>query len=381
MSKNPLRVLEALGQSIWLDDMRRGLLDSGELKRLIGEDGVSGVTINPTILEKAITGSHDYDEAIQALALNGKTEAEIYEALAIEDTQRAADELRPIYGETHGRQGLVSLEVAPGLAYDTAGTVAEARRFWSELDRPNVMIKVPATREGLAAIQQLTAEGLNVNVTLLFGLPRYRQVAEAYLQGLEARQAQGKPLDHITSVASFFLSRIDVLVDKNLDTVSQEHPEQSELAAGLHGRVAIASAKLAYEDYTNIFEGSRFQALGRNGARPQNLLWASTGTKDPKDSDVKYIEALIGPDTINTVPLKTLEAYRDHGHPAVRLDTGFDEAHRVFERLAEVGLAIDDLTQQLEDEGVRKFADSYDHLCAVLHDRRAKAEELHQPTR
>ncbi|MCZ7570092.1 MAG: bifunctional transaldolase/phosoglucose isomerase [Ardenticatenaceae bacterium] len=373
MEENPLLKLQTFGQSIWLDTIRRGMLVTGELAQLIEEDGLRGVTVNPSILEKAISGSHDYDQTVRVLALDNKKEADIYEALGVEDVQRAADLFRPMYERTEGQHGFVSLEVAPALAHDTAGTIAEARRFWAELDRPNVMIKVPATREGLPAIQQLTAEGINVNVTLLFGLPRYREVAEAYLTGLEARGAQGKPLDRVASVASFFLSRIDVLVDPKLEKVIQTGGRKGEIAASLHGQVAIASARVAYQIYQELFAGERFRGLAARGARAQRLLWASTSTKNPAYSDVKYVEALIGLDTVNTLPLETLNAYRDHGNPAPRLEEGLPAAQRVLQRLPEVGIDLNAVTQQLEDEGVHKFAVSYDRLMDTLKVKRAAA--------
>ncbi|HSB00448.1 MAG TPA: transaldolase, partial [Anaerolineales bacterium] len=268
MNKNPLLVLEAFGQSVWLDYLSRNAIDNGELQGLINQDGVSGLTSNPSIFEKAIAESNDYDKAIQAMALQGKSIEEIYQALTVEDIQRAADLFQPIYDRLEGRDGFVSLEVSPKLAHDTAGTIAEARRLWAVVDRPNLLVKVPATREGLPAIQQLIGEGINVNITLLFGLPRYREVAEAYLTGLETLAARGKPLNRITSVASFFLSRIDVLIDPLLEKRSA-----TRNVAGMHGQVAIASAKVAYQIYQEIFGSERFKKLSKLGARTQRLLW------------------------------------------------------------------------------------------------------------
>jgi transaldolase/glucose-6-phosphate isomerase len=337
---------------------------------MIEEDGLRGVTVNPSILEKAISGSHDYDEAIRALVLEGKQEADIYERLAVEDVQRAADLFRPLYDQTDGKHGFVSLEVSPYLAHDTQGTLAEARRFWAELNRPNVMIKVPATPEGLPAIRQLIAEGINVNVTLLFGLPRYREVAEAYIGGLEDRVAQSKALDRVASVASFFLSRIDVLVDPMLERSIDADVPQRQFAIGLRGQVAIASAKSAYQIYKEIFSAERFHKLADNGARTQRLLWASTSTKNPAYSDVKYVDSLIGQETVNTVPLETLNAYRDHGEPMPRLEEEVDEARQVLGRLSELDIDIDAVTQQLEDEGVDKFIASYDQLMTTLKEKR-----------
>jgi len=373
MKENPLLKLEMFGQSIWMDFIRRGTLTSGEFRQYIEEDGVLGVTSNPSIFEKAIAGSHDYDSAVRALALEDKNVEEIYQALTVEDIQRAADLFRPVYDRLEGADGFVSLEVSPRLAHDTAGTISEARRLWAVVARPNVMIKVPATKEGLPAITQLTAEGINVNVTLLFGLPRYRQVAEAYIAGLEARAAQDKPLKRVTSVASFFLSRIDVLVDLMLEKIMHEESPLAEQAAALHGQLAIASAKAAYQIYKEVFSSAQFRKLGTRGARTQRLLWASTSTKNPAYSDVKYVEPLIGPETINTVPLETLDAYRHHGDPASRLTEGVEEARRLLERLPELGINLDAMTQQLEDEGVQKFVQAFDLLMNTLKEKLAAA--------
>ncbi|HJS18687.1 MAG TPA: bifunctional transaldolase/phosoglucose isomerase [Anaerolineales bacterium] len=375
MKKNPLLILESLGQSIWLDFLRRSALDNGDIQRLIEQDGASGMTSNPSIFQKAIAGSHDYDSDIRSLALEGKSVQEIFEALAIDDIQRAADLFRPAYDRLEGGDGFVSLEVSPKLAHDTAGTIAEARRLWNAVDRPNIFIKVPATREGLPAIQQLTAEGINVNITLLFGLPRYREVADAYLAGLETLAARGRPLDRVASVASFFLSRIDVLVDPMLEKLEQQGGPAAEQAAGLRGQAAIASAKVAYQIYQEIFGSQRFEKLSKQGAQPQRLLWASTGTKNPEYSDVKYVEALIGPETINTVPLETLHAFREHGKPASRLGVNTQAAYRVLERLAQAGIDLDAVTQQLEDEGVAKFDKAFEKLMAALKEKRGAALE------
>jgi transaldolase/glucose-6-phosphate isomerase len=375
MAENPLLKLHTLGQSIWLDYIRRHLLTSGELQRLIEEDGVRGVTSNPSIFQKAIAGSDDYDDAIRKLAQQGKGTDEVYQALTIEDIQSAADLFRPLYDREEGTDGFVSLEVSPHLAHDTGGTIAEARRLWQALDRPNVFIKVPATREGIPAIQQLISDGINVNVTLLFGLPRYREVADAYIAGLEARAVQGQPIDRVASVASFFLSRIDALVDPLLERLIRDEDEKSIIATRLHGQVAIASARVAYQIYKEIFGSERFQKLAGQGARVQRLLWASTSTKNSSYSDVKYVEALIGPKTVNTVPPVTLNAYRDHGDPAARLENDVDEAHAVLNLLPEVGIDLDDVTQQLEDEGVEKFIKPYDRLMDTLKNEIATADQ------
>lgn len=371
MKKNPLIELQTYGQSIWLDFIRREMISSGELRRLIEEDGLRGVTSNPSIFEKAIAGTSDYEDAIRGLALDGKESIEIYETLTVEDVGSAADLFRPVYEQTAGRDGFVSLEVSPRLAHDTGGTIAEARRLWEKLARPNVLIKVPGTLEGLPAIEQLIGDGINVNVTLLFGLPRYRQVADAYISGLEARARQGKAVDRIASVASFFLSRIDVLVDPMLENIERAGDARSGSAASLRGRTAIASAKAAYRIYREMFGGKRYRKLAGRGACTQRLLWASTGTKNPAYSDVKYVEALVGLDTVNTLPLETLDAYRDHGRPAANLAKEMDEACEALDHLSEVGVNLDSVTEQLERAGVEAFIKPYDSLLARLAEKRA----------
>ena len=298
--------------------------------------------------------------------LREKASTEIYEALSPGDVQSAADEFRSLYDKTDGKDGYVSLEVNPHLAHDTTGTIEEARRLWTALDRPNVLIKVPATADGLPAIQQLISEGISVNVTLLFGLPRYRQVADAYIAGIEARAAQGKPVKHVASVASFFVSRIDTLVDSLLEKQIVQGGWEADIAKQMHGQVAIASAKMAYQIYKDIFGSARFKKLADQGARPQRLLWASTGTKNPDYSDVKYVESLIGPDTVNTVPVETLDAYRDHGDSKARLEEDIEQAGGVLERLPKFHISIDKVTQQLEDEGVEKFNKPFDKLMETL---------------
>jgi transaldolase/glucose-6-phosphate isomerase len=373
MSENPLRKLEAFGQSIWMDFIRRGMISSGQLQQLIEEDGLSGVTSNPSIFEKAIADSHDYDHAIRALALEGKTADQIYAALTVDDIQRAADLFRPTYDRLDGADGFVSLEVSPHLAHDTARTIADARRLWTVVARPNVMIKVPATIEGLPAIQQLLGEGINVNITLLFGLPRYRQVAEAYIAGLETLAVQGKSLQSVASVASFFLSRIDVLLDPTLEKLKTTDQSKADFADTVHGQVAIFSAQAAYQMYKDMFESERFGKLKVQGARTQRLLWASTSTKNPAYSDLKYVEALIGPDTIDTIPLETLAAYRDHGKPTSRLTNDAVKASETLRRLGEVGIDLDAATQQLEDEGLHKFAKAFDLLMNTLEEKRTAA--------
>lgn len=366
MSENPLKRLETLGQSIWLDYIRRDLISSGELMRLIEKDGLKGMTTNPAIFEKAIAGSRDYDEDIRAMALEGKDVKAIYESLSIRDVQSAADEFRILYDETDGMDGYISLEVNPHLARDTYGTVEEARRLWNLLNRPNAFIKVPATTQGLPAIRQLISEGINVNVTLLFGLPRYRQVAEAYIAGIETRLAQGKPVKRVASVASFFLSRIDGLVDPLLEKIMTQGGVQAEHAKKTHGQVAVASAKIAYQLFKEIFGSKRFEKPAGKGARVQRLLWASTSTKNPEYSDVKYVEALIGADTVNTLPVETFNAYRDHGNPKPLLEKDVGEAQQVLKQLSGLSINIDHITQQLEDEGVEKFNKPFDTLMQTL---------------
>ena len=366
MRGNPLRELGTLGQSIWLDYIRRDLVASGELRRLIEEDGLRGMTSNPSIFEKAIAGSHEYDEDIRVMVLEGKGVKTIYEALSQQDVRSAADLFRPLYDKTEGADGHVSLEVNPHLAHDTKGTMEEARRLWAALDRPNVFIKVPATAEGLPVIRQLIGEGINVNVTLLFGIPRYRQVVEAYLSGVEARAAQAKPVKTVASVASFFVSRIDTLVDPLLKKLIAQGGEKADQAGMLHGQVAIASAKVAYQIYKEVFYSDRFRKLADQGAHTQRLLWASTSTKNPEYSDVKYVESLIGWDTVDTVPVVTLDDYRDHGEPKVRIEQDIEKAGWVLARLPDLGIRIDQVTQRLEDEGVEKFSKSFDQLMETL---------------
>jgi transaldolase len=373
MKSNALMELSKLGQSVWLDFIRRRLIDSGELQGLIVEDGLSGVTSNPAIFEKAIAETDDYDDAIRQLASEGKTADEIYHELAVDDIRRAADLLRPVYDRLDGRDGFVSLEVSPRLAHNTDGTVTEASQLWQAVDRPNVLIKVPATSQGLGAIERLIAHGINVNVTLLFGIPRYNEVAEAYIAGLEKRVARGLSIARIASVASFFLSRIDVMVDPMIEKKTRANRADALAAESLFGQAAIASAKVAYQMYKGIFGNGRFHKLAERGARAQRLLWASTSTKNPAYSDIKYVEPLIGPDTINTMPLETIRAYRDHGEPALRLEQGLDEAHRTMTRLAEIGVDIDSVTRQLEDEGVRKFVEPFGMLMDRVEQKREMA--------
>jgi transaldolase len=366
MPNNPLNRLAALGQSVWLDYIHRDLFASGQLRAMIDQDSLTGMTSNPAIFEKAIAQSNAYDSEIQTLGSRGLDTIGIYEQLSLQDVGRAADEFRSVFDATQGADGYVSLEVNPHLAHDTAGTVTEARRLWADLNRPNVFIKVPGTRAGLVAIQQLISEGISINVTLLFSLPRYRQVIDAFLAGLEARAAQGLPIKSVASVASFFISRIDALVDPKLDALVAKGDARAAQATALRGETAIASAKLAYQMYRHVFAHDRFAALKARGAQQQRLLWASTSAKDARYSDVKYVEALIGPDTVDTMPMETVVAYRDHGQPQSRLLDQVDRARSVFEELPKLGIDLDAITQQLEDEGVTKFNQPFDKLMQAV---------------
>jgi transaldolase len=373
MAQNPLRELQSLGQSVWLDFLSRGLLKSGQLARLIEEDGLSGVTSNPAIFEKAINGSTDYDGAIRELAQQGMRSDMIYRELVVADVTEAADLLRPVYDRTRGRDGFVSLEVSPLFASDPAETVAEAHGLWRALLRHNVFIKVPATEQGIPAIRELIAEGINVNVTLLFSLVRYREVVRAYLEGLQMRLARGLAIDEVASVASFFLSRIDTLLDPQLEQAAKQGGASGKAAGELVGEVAIASAKRAYQIYQEVFQGPEFALLREHGARPQRLLWASTSTKNPAYPDVKYVEALIGAETINTMPLETIEAYRDHGAPRLTLEDHMAQAQGVLAKLREVSIDLDAVTEQLEDEGVVKFVTPFESLMRTLEAKRRLA--------
>ena len=372
MNDSPLRGLEALGQSVWIDLIRRGMITSGQLEQLVEQDGVSGVTSNPSIFEKAIAASRDYDTDIRSLAMQGRSAEQIYEALAVRDIQMTADLLRPTYDQGGGQDGFVSLEVSPLLAHDTRKTVEEARRLWKAVDRPNLLIKVPATREGLPAISELIGEGINVNVTLLFGIARYREVAEAYRTGLEILGRKGVPLARVTSVASFFLSRIDTLVDPLLEKKLQSGGTEAALAFRLRGQVAIAQARAAYDAFKEMRSRRPFSGLEAQGARPQRLLWASTSTKNPAYSDVKYVEALIGPHTVTTLPLEALNAFRDHGAPRLTLEEGIVEAQETLSLLPRAGVDMEKVSQILEAEGVAKFTDAYLRIIATLDKRCAE---------
>jgi transaldolase len=368
---NPLTQVASLGQSVWLDLIRRSMLaPGGEMQKLIEKDGVRGVTSNPAIFEKAINGSSDYDGEIRTLGKQGKSTAEIYETLAIEDVGRAADFFRPLHDSTKGADGFVSLEVSPKLANDTEGTIVEARRLWKALNRPNVMIKIPGTKAGLPATRQALREGINVNITLLFAVDRYEEVLEAYVAALEDRAKEGKTVDRIASVASFFLSRIDTLLDPQILKVAEAGGPKGDIARNLPGTIAVANAKVAYQRYGIVTATERWKKLATLGARPQRLLWASTSTKNSKYSDTMYVDPLIGPDTVNTMPMETVDAYRDHGKPAARITEDIDGAHRKLAQVKEIGIDLAAATKQLEDEGVRKFVEPFDKLLASLETKR-----------
>jgi len=371
MSANPLAQLAPLGQSVWLDLIRRSMLvPGGEMQQLIEKDSVRGVTSNPAIFEKAINGSADYDDEIRTLGKQGKDAVAIYELLAMGDVGKAADFFRPLYDSTKGADGYVSIEVSPKLAHDAEGTLVEARRLWKALNRPNIMVKIPGTKAGLIAIRKALTEGININITLLFAVDRYEAVHEAYLAALEDRMKAGQPIDRIGSVASFFLSRIDTLLDPQIDKVAQAGGPKADIARGLPGSIAVANAKIAYQKFDEVIATERWKKLAAKGARPQRLLWASTSTKNPKYQDTMYVEPLIGADTVNTMPMETVEAYRDHGKPAARIRDGREDAARKLAQLGEIGIVMAAATQQLEDEGVKKFIDPFEKLLASIEAKR-----------
>ncbi|MBX5456166.1 MAG: transaldolase [Thermogemmatispora sp.] len=374
---NPLLQLKEYGQSVWYDNIDRAQLESGEFKRLLEEDGITGVTANPTIFDKAISSGHAYDAQIEELIRQGKEVEEIYDALVVRDVQTVADLLRPIYERSAGVDGYVSLEVSPDLAHDTEGTLAAVRRYWQLVNRPNLMIKIPATPEGLPAIQQALTEGYNINITLIFSIETYREVAEAYLTALENRNAEGQDISGIASVASFFVSRVDTLVDKLLEEkikASNDPAEQARLRS-LQGKAAIANARLVYQEFKRIFGSPRFAALRQLGAHVQRPLWASTSTKNPAYRDVLYAEELIGPDTVDTMPYETIEKFRDHGRVRYSIEDDLDGARALFKELEQLGISYEAVTQQLLDEGVQKFADSYHQLLNSIRARQQALKE------
>jgi transaldolase len=365
MAKSRLHQLSELGQSVWIDYLSRDVLRSGELGRLVEEDAVVGVTSNPTIFQKAIAAGDAYDEQLREELAEESDPKELFLRLALRDIGEALDFLRPVWEETDGRDGRVSLEVDPTLAYDTEATIAEAARLHELVDRPNLFVKIPATKPGLPAIEEMIARGKSINVTLTFSLERYGEVAEAYIRGLERLVAAGGDPSRTASVASFFVSRVDTEADRRLAEIGG-HDD-------LKGKLAVANAKLAYQRYEDIFSGERWEALAARGARTQRCLWASTSTKNPEYSDVLYVETLIGPETVNTMPDETIRAFQDHGSVGLTLEQGIDDAKRVFEQLAEAGVDYDSVTETLEREGVDKFSDSFAELLDGI---RAKAGEV-----
>ncbi len=376
--KNPLLLLQELGQSVWLDYIRRSLITSGELQRLIDDDGLRGITSNPSIFEKAIAGSTDYADFLQQLRAQNLSPGEIFERIAIRDIQDAADILLPVYKQTRKRDGYVSLEVSPTLARDTQGSIEEARRLWKAVGRPNIMIKIPGTEEGVPAIRQLISEGINVNVTLLFAQEAYIKVAEAFIDGLEALQKSGKDISGVAGVASFFVSRIDTLVDSIITTKlkSVTKPEEEKLLRSLPGKVAIANAKQAYRKYAQIFSGARWKKLSDAGAQTQRLLWASTSTKNPSYRDVMYVEQLIGPDTVDTIPPATLDAFRDHGIASRTLDKDLDAADKVMTDLEKAGISMRKVTEQVLEEGIKLFDEAFTKLLQAVEEKKTKPAKV-----
>ena len=372
MAENPLEALNDLGQCVWLDNLYRDLITSGSLMHMMNDDGITGITSNPTIFQKAISGSAAYDESMKIMLGKGITDAkELFLGLAMEDVSRAADILHSVYGKSKCLSGYVSIEVSPDLAHDTRGTIKEALHLFSAINKKNILVKVPATKEGLPAIEELTSSGVNVNVTLLFSIERSKEVAEAYIRGLEQRLRNKEQINEITSVASFFVSRVDTLVDKLLEQRIASSPgEEKNRLTALLGKAAVANAKLAYREYQGIFTSPRFLSLKEKGAHVQRLLWGSTGTKNPKYSDIKYVDELIAPDTINTMPEATLNAFKDHGKAKITIGEHMDEAEGVFRELESLGISMKEVTDQLEKEGVKTFADSYFALLDEIAKRR-----------
>lgn len=375
MTDSPLRRLPVFGQSPWLDFIQRRLIESGELARLIEHRGLRGMTSNPAIFEQAIGKTGDYDAEILHLAALGRDAVEIYEALALADVRAAADLFLPLYRDTDGGDGFVSIEVSPLLARDTAGTIAEARRLWTALDRPNAMIKVPGTTEGLDAIRSLLVDGVNVNVTLLFSVARYREVFQAYLDAVSVAADSGRPVATIASVASFFLSRIDTVVDAEIERVSI----RDKGVAALCGTAAVASAQVAYREFEELWSGEQARKVSALGARPQRLLWASTGTKDPRYSDTKYVEPLIGPHTVNTLPLATLEAYDDHGNPSSKLPGTGAQGAQALAALAAVGIDLARVAENLLEQGIAGFVQPYERLIESIERRRERTLTITPP--
>ncbi len=372
---NRWKELERYGQSLWYDNLSRKFITEGKIANMIEELGLRGITSNPSIFEKSISKGDEYDEDIEQGVRDGLTTAEIYEHLTTDDVRNAADILRPVYDRTRGVDGFVSIEVDAKLANKTEETIDAARRLWKTVDRPNVLIKIPGTPEGVPAIRQCLSEGININITLLFGIESYSQVAKAYLDALKDLKKRGKDISRVASVASFFLSRVDTNVDQKLDAKIGAADGAAGPIRSLHGLAAIANAKLAYEHYLEIFHGAPFSDLSNSGARPQRCLWASVSTKNPDYSDVKYIEPLIGAETVTTVPDETIEAFADHGTVADTLTKGITDAHEVIERLSKIGIDTEQVATELQVEGVKKFADAFDSLAKNLESKRHTIEE------
>ena len=374
---NPLQQLQSLGQSVWYDNIDRSQLVSGQFKQMLDEDSITGVTANPTIFEKSVSAGHAYDEQMNQLIQEGKSTNEIYEAMIIMDIRTVADLLRPIYDRTNGLDGYVSLEVSPDLAHDTDGTIAEVRRFYKMVDRPNLMIKIPGTPEGLPAIRQALVEGININITLIFSLETYKEVAEAYISALEDRYAAGQDISTIGSVASFFVSRVDTLVDKLLEDKAKATSDSAEQQKfkSLEGKAAIANARIVYQEFKKIFHSPRFESLKHSGAHVQRPLWASTSTKNPAYRDVLYAEELIGSDTVDTMPLETIEKFSDHGRVRLSIEDNIPQAKAELDALEQIGIHYDQVTQQLQDEGVQKFADSFHQLFQSIESKKKAIQE------
>jgi transaldolase len=371
MTINPLKKLAELGQSVWYDYIRRDLYQSGELKRLIEEDGLSGMTSNPTIFQKAIAETDLYDDAIRRLSGQGLAAGTLFEALEVEDVSAAADVFRPVFDRARGDDGFVSIEVNPALTHDTQGTIAEVRRLWRACDRPNVMVKIPGTSEGIPAIRACLAEGININITLLFSVARHREVMEAYLSAMEERVAAGWPLDRIRSVASFFVSRVDTLVDRKLDAIATGGPdERRSRARALRGKIGIANARLAYEAFEQTFAGERYRSLATRGARRQRPLWASTSTKDPAYPPLYYVEALVAPESVDTMPPETFALYRKEGNPQVRIHDDLAGAREAFRELAALGIDASSVAAELEKEGEQKFVASFEQVVKAVEEKK-----------
>ena len=364
-NQSRLHTLHEQGQSVWLDYIRRGIIENGELEGMIRDHDLRGVTSNPSIFEEAIGKSDDYDDELEALA-QGTDPGAAFESLAVHDIQRACDLFRPVYDAAGGHDGFVSIEVSPLLADDTQRSIDEARKLWGLVDRPNVMIKIPGTDEGIPAIEQLVSEGLNINITLLFSLAGYERVMEAFLRGMERRAEAGQPLERVASVASFFVSRVDSAVDAELEKIVKAGGPNADKAKAVLGRAAIDNAKMAYHRFSQVFSGERWERLKAKGARVQRPLWASTSTKNPAYRDVIYIEELIGPDTVNTMPLATIEAFADHGETRRTVDTDLDRARGELATLKELGIDLDRVTDQLQVEGVEKFAKAFNQMIQAV---------------